>query len=90
MEDPIKLRAALDALKRKNNAANLTMEQLARENLILKGIIAKQELQIKTMIIRNRKKERIIQAAVDRANATNNDYLKEITALRKELKCLSQ
>ncbi len=90
MEDPIYLRSALDALKRKNNVANSTMEQLAQEVQRLNGIITKQELQMKNMIKGNITKAKIIQGAVDRANSISNEYLKEINELRKEVKCLSQ
>lgn len=90
MEDPIYLRTALNALKRKNDVANETMKDLAKQILILRGVIVKQEIQIKNIINSHSTKQKIINSAVERANKTNNEYLIEITELRREVKCLSQ
>lgn len=89
-EDPIYLRTALDALKRKNNVANETMKQLAQEVQRLQEIIMKQELQMKNIFKGNIKKAKIIQSAVNIANSISNEYLKEINELREKVKCLSQ
>lgn len=90
MEDPIVLRTALNALQRKTDAITLSMDQLAMENRELKGIIAKQELQMKKIFKGNIRKAKIIQSAVDISNETSNKYLIEINELRTKIKCLSQ
>lgn len=84
--DTIGLVSAFNALKRRYDSGIKSIEQMAEHIQTLKGIITKQELQIKALVKSNKTKQRIMKSSVDIANETNNKYLEEINILRKELK----